>query len=399
MTQRLYYDNPYLTEFSAAVTRILPCEDGGSVIYLDKSAFYPTSGGQPFDTGTIAGLAVTDVFVDDEGDVGHRVDGLLSVGDNVQCRIDWERRLDHMQQHCGDHILAGRMYHNLGGHTIGLHIGKESSSIDVELPGGRMNLTSEEIDLLEDEVNERIRADLPIRCWFPEPDELVKLPLRKPPTVTEHIRIVQIGEDEFCACGGTHPSSTGQLGVFKIVDARPSRGKIRMTFVCGRRAFEYLRFCHKTVSSLTAILNSEPSSLPDAALAQIKKAKDLEAELSRERSAQAVREIRAELDKLPDDGEKVLLHIFEAVPAEALTDAANAALSRPHTCVLLGNRTEGGVQVLFARTADMQADMGKLLKQTAARFGGKGGGKPDFARGSVPDAAALDYALSEIASV
>ena len=221
MTERLYYDDAYLTEFDAAVEC---CREGesGWLVRLDRSAFYPTSGGQPYDTGTLNGARVTDV----------RVHGT----------IDWPRRFDHMQQHAADHMIAGRLWSRFGGVTIGLHESDEVSTIDVQMPDGRTHLTDEEIRAVERDVNERIQRDVPIRCWFPSAEELKILPLRKKPTVSEHVRVVAIGDDEMVACGGTHPSTAGQIGLVKIVSVAPARGKMRVGFVAGMRALnDYFR--------------------------------------------------------------------------------------------------------------------------------------------------------------
>ena len=225
MTLRLYYENPYLKEFEG---KVLECRRAGAEweVRLDRSAFYPTSGGQPFDTGVLGESRVLDVFVDKSGEVWHRVDAELSEGETVTGKIDWERRFDHMQQHAGEHMLANAAWRLLGGHTIGLHLGKEEVSIDMDLPEGRTHITPEELHALEDDVNQRIQRDVPIRQWFPTEEELKALPLRKAPTVTEHVRVVQIGTEEYCACGGTHPSSAGQIGLVKILEARPSKGKL-----------------------------------------------------------------------------------------------------------------------------------------------------------------------------
>ena len=134
MTERLYYDDAYLTSFDARVTDCVPDEDT-YLVRLDRSAFYPTSGGQPYDTGTLGGANILDVFVQN-GDVFHRTDAPLNVGSEVHGEIDWPRRFDHMQQHCGEHMLANAVWRQLGGHVIGLHLGAEVSSIDADLPGG-----------------------------------------------------------------------------------------------------------------------------------------------------------------------------------------------------------------------------------------------------------------------
>ncbi|MBE5808766.1 MAG: alanyl-tRNA editing protein, partial [Clostridiales bacterium] len=254
MTERLYYDNAYLRGFDARVTR---CEQAGDYwrVWLDRSAFYPTSGGQPFDTGTLGGARVTDVEVE-AGDVVHTVDAPLDPGACVHGEIDWARRFDHMQQHAADHMIASALNRHLRGWTIGLHIGTEISTIDVDMPDGRTALTKEEIELLEDDVNQRVQRDVPIRCWFPAPDELEGLPLRKPPTVKEHVRIVAIGEDEMVACGGTHPSSAGQLGLVKIISAAPARGKLRVGFLAGARAYRDYRAAYDTAHQAAQLFST-----------------------------------------------------------------------------------------------------------------------------------------------
>ncbi|MBQ7455112.1 MAG: alanyl-tRNA editing protein, partial [Clostridia bacterium] len=215
-TERLYYDDAYLTEFDARVVSVRA--DGWAA--LDRSAFYPTSGGQPYDTGVLErgadAFRVTDVSVQDSV-VWHRVGEGLREGDRVHGVIDWARRFEHMQQHAADHMLAGAAWELYGGVTIGLHLGQTDATIDMELPGGRTRLTQEEADTLEALVNARVQRDDPIRCWFPSAEELETLPLRKRPTVSEHVRVVAMGDYEMVACGGTHPATTGQIGPVKIV--------------------------------------------------------------------------------------------------------------------------------------------------------------------------------------
>ena len=224
------------THDNAAVTA---CDalDGKYLVYLDRSAFYPTSGGQPYDTGTIDGAHILDVFVDANHDVCHVTDAPLDVGQTVRGRIDWPRRFEHMQQHAGDHMIASAIWRHFGGVTIGLHLGETVSTIDVDMPGGKTHQTPEQVRLIERDVNARIQRDVPVCCWFPTPEELEGLPLRKKPTVTEHVRVVAIGDDEMVACGGTHPATAGQIGLVKIVGAAPARGKLRVSFLAGMRAY------------------------------------------------------------------------------------------------------------------------------------------------------------------
>lgn len=393
MTNRLYYDDPYLTRFTARVVRAEAEPNGESRIYLDESAFYPTSGGQPFDTGTLGGREIADVYVDEDGDVVHRIRGSLTAGETVEGIIDWQRRFDHMQQHAGEHMLAGCLYRRLGGHTIGLHLGREDSTIDADLPDGRTRLTQEEIDALEDEVNARIQADEPIRCWFPTPEELAELPLRKPPTVSEHVRVVRIGDEEYCACGGTHPFTTGQIGLFKILDVRPSRGKIRFTFVCGGRANRAFRRCFNAVGETGRILSADGDRLAAAAAEVCDRLKETQYLLNRAKADMALLRLQAAAACAPVwGGVRVVKCALSDTQGQALSDAAAQLIREGKTVALLSGESGGVNQLVFASSEDTGCDMGKLLSRAAAARGGKGGGKLDFARGSCADAAVLDTA-------
>ena len=307
MTERLYYGDSYLSEFDAEVVRA-ELRNGKNIVALNRSAFYPTSGGQPFDTGTINDAHVTDVFVDGEGEVWHELDAPLNVGEKVHGRIDWARRWDHMQQHGGEHMIAGAVYNLTGGMTIGLHLGAEVSSIDVQFADGATHMSAELIARIEDYVNERIQMDAPIRCWFPDADELASLPLRKKPTVKEHVRIVAMGDFEMVACGGTHPSSTGQIGLVKIVSAAPERGKLRLSFVCGMRAYRDYRQNYDCAWEAANLLSTRPEKLPEILEATLQRLKDVERELNRlrrERLLERVPELLEHAEKLPGGGRLV----------------------------------------------------------------------------------------------
>ncbi len=386
MTDRLYYEDAYLTEFDAHVV-----EAEGDRVRLDRSAFYPTSGGQPFDTGTLNGLRVRDVYVDGALEVWHVVEGELAVGQAVHGVIDWPRRFDHMQQHAGEHMLASACYRLLGGMTIGLHLGHDASSIDVELPGGRTRLDAGEIAALEDDVNERIQRDVPIRCWFPAPEELAALPLRKPPTVKEHVRVVQIGEEEFVACGGTHPSSAGQIGLVKVIDARPSKGKVRLTFLCGRRAYEDYRKCFALSGAAAEALSTGRENLPEAVARLQEHLQETERALGRLRRETLIRDADGMLERaeLLPDGTRLVCARVEA-DAVLLRELAAALTAHGGAVTLLrAPQKEGDGLAVFARAADVAIDMGRLMSGAAKRTGGKGGGKPDFAQGSLSEAGIL----------
>ena len=387
MTERLYYDNAYLTEFDAVVEKVSE-RDGKRIAALNRSAFYPTSGGQPFDTGTLNGARVPDVFVDADGEVWHEIDGELSIGDRVHGKIDWARRFDHMQQHGGEHMIAGAVYALTGGMTIGLHLGAETSSIDVEFADGTTHADDALIRQIEDYVNIRIQQDHPVRCWFPDADELARLPLRKAPTVKEHVRIVAMGDFEMVACGGTHPSSTGQIGLVKIVSAAPARGKLRLTFVCGMRAYRDYRANYDAAWAAANALSTRPEKLAETVLSLQNRLKEAEHALNALRREKILSDAHSWVERAAHTQEGHLL-ITEHVDGDmaALKDAASAIIREPNRIALLAAGTGEKCSLLFARSDDVDIHMGKLLADAVKPFGGKGGGRPDFAQGSGPIAA------------
>ena len=388
MTNRLYYDDAYLRVFEGTVAAVRP--DGW--IALDRSAFYPTSGGQPFDTGVIAWEAgearVKDVEVTD-GVVWHRTDAPLPVGAPVRGRVDWERRWDHMQQHAGDHMLAGAAWQLFGGVTIGLHVGQEASSIDLEMPGGRTRLTPEETETLEDLVNRRVQQDDPIRCWFPSEEELRFLPLRKRPTVTEHVRVVAMGDYEMVACGGTHPATTGQIGPVRVLSTAPSRGNMRLTFLAGMRAARDYRRSARCADAVAAALSSGVADAPQALAREREQQADFRRDMSKRLTQAALCLIRA-----GRQGSVYAAHVPFADQG-TLLQAASELTRDPSAIALLSCPRKEGRSLVFARGAAAKVDMSALLRQSGAR----GGGKPDMAQGSAPeDGTALDNALRALAS-
>ena len=378
MTERLYYEDAYLWEFEGKVTRIREAKKQGAwEAALDRSAFYPTSGGQPFDTGRLvfAGgeAAVTGVEADREGEVWHTLDRMIPEGTEVRGIIDGARRTDHMEQHGGEHMLAGAIWEKLQGTTIGLHLGQEDSTIDVELPEGRTHLTEEEIRLLEDMVNARIRQDAPIRCWFPSAEELASLPLRKAPTVREHVRIVAIGDFEMVACGGTHPSSTGRIGLLKILSVIPAKGKARVSFVCGGRAFETFRKYMRSADKAGAALSCPVEKLSRAASNLKSRLAEAERKAGRFETRELLEKFR--LAESADDlkGIRLAAVVTEEMSPKAVAAAVSEYIADKGKLLLLAC----GERLTFARSADVPVDMALLIRRV-----GRGGGRPDLASGA-----------------
>lgn len=384
MTERLYYEDSYLTEFDANVVQVKMRGDR-QIAALNRSAFYPTGGGQPFDTGTLNNVRVTDVFVDSDGEVWHEIDGILQVGDAVHGKIDWVRRFDHMQQHGGEHMIAGAIYHLTGGTTIGLHLGAEVSSIDVEFANGATHMSEDMIAKVEDYVNERIQRDDPIKCWFPTEQELESLPLRKAPTVKEHVRIVAMGDFEMVACGGTHPSATGQIGLVKIVSVLPARGKARVSFVCGKRAFEDYRMTYNSAWTAANLLSTRPENLPKFVENLMNRLKEAELEvghLRREKLFASIPLLMQTSEKLPEGGRLICTEL--EADANLLKDLASKLIERKDVVALLAAKSGEKWNYIFARSANLNYAMGALLSAVAKPLGGKGGGRADFAQGGGP---------------
>ena len=283
-------------------------------------------------------------------------------------------------------MLANAVYRLIGGTTIGLHLGNDSSTIDVELPGGATNVSADMLRQLEDDVNEKIQKDVIIRQWFPDAEEMAKLPLRKKPTVDEHIRIVQIGDLEFCACGGTHPSSAGQIGLMKIVDARPSRGKLRLGFVCGKRAYELLRKEHELLHQAANSMSASAEDVPALVLQlqeQLREAKFRAGEMEK-KLLLAGADSLISAAPVSASGIKIVSGIVEGDMA-AIRELANHIVSEKGRIALIGARNGAGCMYVAARSEDVTVAMGGVISAAAKATGGKGGGKPDFAQGGGPE--------------
>jgi len=310
----------------------------------------------------------------------------------VHGKIDWPRRFEHMQQHGGEHMIAGAIWELTGGMTIGLHLGAEFSTIDVEYPDGRTRIPEETIREVEDLVNRRIQQDAPVKCWFPDADELAALPLRKAPTVKEHVRIVAFGDFEMVACGGTHPSTAGQIGLVKILGTEPARGKMRVSFVCGERAMRDYRSCFAAAWNVANQLSTRPENIGRVVENTLARLRDAERELARLRREILFAGIPAAMAnaEITGDGVRLICAKIDA-DAQLIKDYASKLIETPGTAVLLAADAGEKHIFVFARSADLPYQMGKILSEAAKKCGAKGGGRPDFAQGGGP-AELLDYA-------
>ncbi len=384
MTEKLYYKNVNQKEFDATV---LECETRGEDVWLllDATCFYPTGGGQPYDTGTIetenVKASVLQVEISNDN-IWHRVDAPFKKGARVHGQINWERRFDHMQQHAGEHMLAGCIYNLYKGVTQGLHLGEITSTIDVAMPDGRTRLNDDEILELEILLNRRVQLDAPIRCWFPDDEELKTLPLRKPSSVKENIRVVAAGDFEMVPCGGTHPTSTGQVGLVKVLSTAPSKGFMRVSFVAGLRATKFFNSLYNASDKASSTLSCKLEDLPQNVKQLIDREDNLKFELSEAQKEKAEYLSETLFKSAEPKGEyKIICRELKSVP---LKNLASNLIKNENTAVILKQNKN----ILFARGKQVPVDMSKLLRST----GSKGGGRADFAQGKANENFSLEKA-------
>ncbi len=296
MTERLYYTNSYLTRFDATVTD-LRSQDGRTLVALDRSTFYPTSGGQPHDMGVLAGGRVVEVTAEN-GSVWHAVQGAasLEIGQMVAGEIDWPRRYDFMQQHAGQHLLSQVFDRLFGYETVSVHFGPTESTLDLDTPG----LENAQIDAAEQLAHAQIYAALPIRAYFVDEQQVAALALRRPPKVSGLIRIVEIADYDFSACGGTHTHTTAEIGPVKIIRSERRRGQVRLTFLCGGRAVADYARKHALLQETAALFSSDMAQVPALAARAVAQSKDAQRSVEELTARLMALEARALLAEAPD---------------------------------------------------------------------------------------------------
>jgi alanyl-tRNA synthetase len=383
LTERLYYDNSTLTEFDATVTGVRE-HDGRPAVTLDRTAFYPTSGGQPFDTGTLGDAAVVDVVDDEEtGEILHVVDAPIEKGHAVRGAIDRARRLDHMQQHTGQHILSAAFAKLHQARTVSFHLGAEMSTIDLDREVGAAAVAA-----AERLANDVVWDDRPIGVRYASDDEAARLPLRKEPTRTGRLRLVEVPDCDLSACGGTHVPRTGMIGMIAVAGVERFKGGLRVSFVCGGRALAKFGRMRAALDDSIRRISVHPDELP-AAIGR------LQDEIKAQRQT-----IRAQQEKLAATEAAALREAGEIANGVALVVAYVPGWDSHGLKQLASTLTAGpGVvaalvgdglpaPVVIARSEDARVDAGDVLRGLLAELGGKGGGKPGMAQGAVSAEAA-----------
>ena len=391
MTDRLYFIDPYLRSFTARLAG-RRTRDGRTEVCLDRTAFYPEGGGQPADHGLLAAARVIDVQVDDGGLVWHTLDGALDGDEEVLGQVDWPRRFDHMQQHHGQHLLSAAFeeLHQLP--TLAFHLGAEYATID--LPGDVDEAT---IRAAEDLANQVIWEDRPVEARFVPADELATVPLRKPPTVEGPVRVVSVPGFDHSACGGTHPRTTGAVGLLHVRRRERRGGETRIEFVCGRRALRDLRTRGGLLVRIASGMSVGLEELEEA----IARLRDQEAAHRKRLGAVMERLLALEAHDLvaaaPEAGGAPLVRQVRDTLDLAEARLLASAIAAEGGIALLGLRGEKA-QVLLARPAGHTLDCGRVLREALSAVGGRGGGQPQMAQGGVPDPSQLEALLDGLAA-
>ena len=386
MTTRLYYTDAYRTEFTASV---VDRSDDGTRVYLDETVFYPTSGGQLHDTGTLGGVPVVDV-VDEDDRVAHvMASPLPPTPAPIAGAIDWRRRFDHMQQHTGQHLLSA-VFEDLFGHkTLSVHFGPDYSTLDLDTE----ILSRDRMIAAEERANALVAEARKVNVTFE--DATTAVGLRKPSDRPGTLRVVTIDALDRSACGGTHVRNTAEIGAVVLRSAEKIRNATRVEFVCGARAVRRARRDFESLARIATSLSAgldDVASLVTAQSERLKESDNARKKLEKELASFRAREL---YDRATPDasGTRTIL-IRDAASMDELRTLAQSAFEFPRVVVVGVLRSPPSV--LLATSQDSGVDAGKLLKERLAAVGGRGGGSPRMAQGGVPDGAVLESLVSSL---
>jgi alanyl-tRNA synthetase len=395
MTERLYYTDPYLREFDAAITHVDRSADR-LVVVLDRTAFYPTSGGQPFDVGTLGSHRVLDVFDQDDGSIAHVIDAAvphgqdrsranLDIGAQVHGVIDWSRRFDHMQQHTGQHVLSAAFDRLFKVRTVSFHLGAATSTIDLA-----REVTAAETVVAEDAANDIVWHDRPVAIRYATAEEAARLPLRKESVREGTLRLIDVQDFDLSACGGTHVGRTGAIGAIVVGSSERFKGGSRIEFFCGGRAVTRFRSLRDTVAASSRLLSAAAEDLPpsiERLQVEVKEHKrtttTLQSALAKYRAA----ELASSAEQTA--GVRIVVSAIDA-DAQGLKSLASAVCANAGFAAALISAGRPALAVV-CRSADATLSAKEVLAALNGRFGGRGGGSAQIAQGG-----GLDGACEEI---
>ena len=367
MTEKLYYTDSHIHEFSA---RVLSCEKAkkGFAVVLDKTAFFPEGGGQPADTGLIGPAAVRDVQ-EQNGKILHYTDQALPPGEEYACALDWEQRLCRMQNHSGEHIISGITHKLYGFDNVGFHMGAECMTIDFS-----GELSWEQLTEIETLANQAVRDDLPVRATFPDPEALSSLEYRSKLELTQDVRIVEIPGVDRCACCAPHVKRTGEIGLIKLLSAERHRGGVRIELVCGMDALRECRLMQENVTAISGLLSArraKSAAAVERVLAEQARLKERVAELS-----MALAQLKAESFSYTEGNICVFDNVLDEV---ALRELVNLLMEKcgGMAGAFSGSDETGYLYIIGSKNINLR----ERSREINAAINGKGGGTPEMIRG------------------
>ncbi|WP_215597903.1 alanyl-tRNA editing protein [Bacillus mycoides] len=394
MEQKLYYIDAYQQTFTTKVIKQEHDTEGNLYVVLNETAFYPTGGGQPHDTGTLNGIAVLGVEEVDE-EIRHFIAERLHT-EEIEGKINWERRFDHMQQHAAQHILSAAFWDHFNIPTIGFHLGKETITIDLETE----NLHAETVEKAVQIANKIVFENHPIRIEWMDLEEAKTLPLRKEPNMTENIRVVIIENYDYNGCGGTHPKHTGEVGPIQVLGWERNKGSIRLTFIAGWRTLKLIGQQHQIMKDVSKQLNSSETDIP-AKVAQI-----LTSQKENEKAIQTMNEklLFAEANELLQQPEEIhagtlISKVFINRSMQEIAKlSAIITEQQEHAITYFVIENDDKLQCILACGKAVILDMNSLLKNALPSIEGKGGGNKKSARGGGKAIMSGDEFLSRLVS-
>jgi len=428
-TERLHYHDSRLLEFDATVIGLSERDDGKIAVTLDRTAFYPNGGGQPSDTGILGEARVVDCIDAENDGVLHVIVGSApEIGDKIHGEVDWLRRLDHMQQHTGQHILSAAFVKLFDAPTHSFRVLEHECEIDVALD----DPTDERIERAVDLANQIIWESRPIQIRQVTPEEAAVLPLRKEPSREGELRVIEIDDFDLTPCGGTHAKSTGEVGVIAVRSWERAKGLLRIQFMAGIRVLADYRKANRTARDVAAMFSAGREDSPALVARSVDESKKLRRrvseleevacrveaeELLRDRAAltDSSRGLSAQRDAryrtgsgsdrvnsstLEETGNNqiIIAKVFDDRDADSLKRLALALIAHSNTVALLGSRDGETAHLVFARSSDAAGDMNSLMHGACSIIGGRGGGRPDMAQGGGKNVEKLAEAIKHATS-
>lgn len=370
MTIKLYEQNPYLKECNSKIINVINDEDD-ILLILDKTIFFPEGGGQPCDTGYIGDSKVLYVY-EKNNVIYHKVD-IASSCNEVECKLDWDRRFDHMQQHCGEHILSGVFLSSYNIHNKGFHLGEDYITIDMD----SNQITDEMLQVVETKANKVITDNVDITITTVDTKELAnKYPLRKMPDINTNIRVVHINEVDCVACCGTHPIKSGDVGLIKIIRSQSYKGMTRVFFKCGMRALKDYQKKHEIITYLNKKYSSDVSNVQEKMKNEEDKINQIKKQLKKMKQQLCDKEV----EKLLKIEKSFIYDCYEHKTMEDIQYISNKIVKENNDCIiLLCSLCEN--KIMLINNKDNNIDCSKIFKEHIANHNGRGGGSANKAQG------------------